>query len=57
MHNLIPRAQMQEWKHVESSIDDFEIENQKINDYYECLIECDALKQTECKRICKRILM
>ena len=53
MHNLISRAQLEEWRHV----DDVEIEDQKINHYYECLIECDALREAQCKRICRRILM
>ena len=56
MHNLISRAQLQEWNHVETSIEGFD-ETEKINDYYECLIECDSLKQNQCKRICKEILM
>lgn len=56
MHNLISRAQLQEWNHVETSIEGFD-ETEKINDYYECLIECDSLNQNQCKRICKEILM
>ena len=40
----------------EQTLDDLEIENQKLNDYYECLIECDALDQTQCKRICRNLL-
>ena len=32
-----------------------ESEIDRINDYYECLIECDDT-QTTCKRICRRIL-
>ena len=56
MHNLISRAQLQEWNHVDDSNEGFE-ETQKINDYYECLIECDSLNQNHCKRICKEILM
>ena len=36
----------------------FSVENEqdtKINDYYECLIECDNTAQ--CKKICREILM
>ena len=56
MHNLLTRNQLDEWRHFEQTLDDLEIENQKLNDYYECLIECDALDQTQCKRICKFLL-
>jgi hypothetical protein len=56
MHNLLSRAQFNEWRHLERSLDDLNLEEQKINDYYECLIECDVLKQQECKRVCKKIL-
>ena len=57
MHNLLSRAQLDEWRHFEDTLDKLSIENQKLNDYYECLIECDLLNQSECKRICRRILM
>ena len=56
MHNLLTRNQLDEWRHFEQTLDDLEVENQKLNDYYECLIECDALDQTQCKRICKILL-
>ena len=73
MHNLLSRSQLDEWRHFEDTVEkieledqlrsierkitDIENENEKLNDYYECLIECDALNQHECKRICRRILM
>lgn len=57
MKNLLSRSQFDEWRHLEETIDDLEIENKKLDDYYECLIECDALNQNECKRICRRILL
>jgi hypothetical protein len=56
MHNLLSRAQLDEWRHLERTIDDLEYEEQRISDYYECLIECDVLNQTECKRVCRKIL-
>ena len=46
MHNLLSRAQLDEWRHFEDTVDDLEIENQKLNDYYECLIECDSWTRT-----------
>jgi hypothetical protein len=56
MRNTISRNQLDEWRHFEDTVDKLEVENQKINDYYECLIECDLLG-SQCKRICRRILM
>ena len=73
MHNLLSRSQLDEWRHFEDTVEEIELEdqlrsierkitdieneNEKLNDYYECLIECDALNQHECRRICRRILM
>ncbi len=57
MHNLLSRSQLDEWRHFEDTLDELDIENQKLNDYYECLIECDSLNQSECKKICRRLLM
>ena len=57
MHNILSRGQLDEWRHFEKTITDLEIENQKINDYYECLIECDAIGNNSCKKICRKILM
>ena len=56
MHNLLSRAQFGEWRHLERTIDDLREDEQKISDYYECLIECDILRQQECKKVCKKIL-
>jgi hypothetical protein len=51
MHNLIPFNQLAEWRQ-----DDTDNQNDLVNDYYQCLIECDE-NQTVCKRICKDILL
>ena len=56
MHNLLSRSQLDEWRHFEDTIDELEAENQKLNDYFECLIECDLLDKGSCKRICSYIL-
>lgn len=51
-------AQLNEWKITEPPVDDFAVEEQeRLNDYYECLIECSSLSAPECKRICKEVLM
>ena len=57
MHNITSRNQLDEWRHFENTIDECDIEMQKLNDYYECLIECDLLNQSQCKRICRSMLM
>ena len=59
MHNLISYNQLAGWKHgvmklektLEKSIDESDL----INDYYNCLIECDDT-QSSCKRVCREIL-
>ena len=73
MHNLLSRSQLDEWRHLENTVEEIELQEQwknldkkigilelesdRLNDYYECLIECDALDQHVCKRICKEILL
>jgi hypothetical protein len=58
MHNLISYNQLAGWKQsieklsvIDQRIDDVD----NLNDYYNCLIECDE-KQHVCKRICKELL-
>ena len=55
MKNLVSYNQLDEWRHFEKTVDELEMELDLINDYYECLIECDD-DQASCKRICRRIL-
>ena len=55
MHNLISFNQLAEWKHFEETLDKCNDELDLINDYYNCLIECDD-DQVTCKRVCRRIL-
>ena len=53
MHNLIPRNQLAEWDHFNSlgyDIDEIDL----VNDYFDCLIECDSTQGT-CKRICRSL--
>ena len=45
MHNITSRNQLDEWRHFEDTIDELDLENQKLNDYYECLIDCDLTNQ------------
>lgn len=58
MHNLLSFNQLAEWRHIEKSLNSLDETNEQLdqlNDYYDCLIECDDTQQV-CKRICKEIL-
>ena len=55
MHNLVSYNQLAEWKHFEENVDRCNDELDLINDYFNCLIECDE-DQTTCKRICRNML-
>jgi len=50
MHNLMSYNQLAEWNHMDHSFE----ADQQLNDYYECLIECND-DQSSCKRICKEV--
>ena len=53
MHNLISYNQLAYWSQITTS--KTEEENELIEDYFECLSECDEDTQT-CKRVCRAIL-
>ena len=53
MHNLISHNQLAGSRHMEYMSDSH---NDLIEEYYECLIECDE-DQSTCKRICKEVLV
>ena len=59
MHNLISYNQLAGWKQsvqrLTDTLDKTLDESDLINDYYNCLIECDE-EQATCKRICRGIL-
>ena len=59
MHNLITYNQLAGWKQsfyrLNKTLDRTMEESDMINDYYDCLIECDE-DQATCKRICKALL-
>jgi len=55
MHNLVSYNQLAEWNHFEETIDRCTDELELINDYFNCLIECDDDQQT-CKRVCRSLL-
>ena len=55
MHNLISYNQLAGWIKLEKTIDEFTEQNELINDYFNCLIECDENQQS-CKRICREML-
>ena len=55
MHNLISYNQLAGWIRLEKTIDEFTEQNELMNDYFNCLIECDE-NQQQCKRICREML-
>lgn len=55
MHNLISYNQLATWNHLEKTINEYVDNEELINDYYQCLIECDE-NQQQCKRICREML-
>jgi len=59
MHNLISYNQLAGWKesfqNLGKTLDKTAEESNLINDYYNCLIECDD-NQSSCKRICREVL-
>jgi hypothetical protein len=55
MHNLISYNQLAGWEHFQETVERSNEQNDLVNDYFNCLIECDDEKQT-CKRICRELL-
>jgi len=55
MHNIISYNQLAGWTNLEETIDNFIDQQELVNDYFNCLIECDESKQT-CKKICRELL-
>lgn len=54
MHNLISFNQLASWTQTEKEFQ--EDKNQVINDYFECLTECND-DVNICRRICKEVLI
>jgi hypothetical protein len=52
MHNLVPFNQLLGWSLFESV--ESKDQNEIVNDYFQCIVECDDDQQT-CKRICRDI--
>ena len=59
MHNIISNNQLAGWKqsidHLATTLEDISDQSDVLNDYYNCLIECDD-SQHICKRICSSVL-
>ena len=55
MHNLISYNQLAAWNTLEKTVDAFIDQHEIMNDYFNCLIECDD-DQQNCKRICRNML-
>ena len=55
MHNLLSRNQLADWVHIDVNLNRCNEELDLVNDYFDCLIECDE-DQATCKRICRILL-
>ncbi len=55
MHNRISRNQLAEWVHIDIGLDKCNEELDLVNDYFDCMIECEE-DQGTCKRICRILL-
>jgi hypothetical protein len=55
MHNLISFNQLAGWLRFEKTLNESEQQNTVINEYFDCLIECDE-SQNLCKKYCRGIL-
>lgn len=57
MHNIMPRQQLTEWRHFESTVNRALEDYDTINDYFDCLIEC-SLDSTpaHCRRVCRQLI-
>lgn len=55
MHNIISRNQLVDWVNIGQSSDYSNDELDIVNDYFDCLIECDE-DHGSCKKICRRLL-
>jgi hypothetical protein len=60
MHNLISFNQLAGWRqsvfNLERTLDKCDEQSDVINDYFDCLIECDE-DQASCKKICRSLLV
>lgn len=55
MHNLISFNQLAAWKQLEPTVNEFIDQHELMNDYFNCMIDCDDNQQT-CKRVCRELL-
>ena len=55
MHNLISQNQLGSWSMTDKNLSTaYDSDVQKIDDYFDCLIECADLPNA-CRRICKNV--
>ena len=56
MHNLISQNQLGSWNMTDKNLQSaaYDSELQKIDDYFDCLIECADLPAS-CKSMCKNV--
>ena len=59
MHSLMSQNQLAAWNsHTDVPLEEKNDQDAKIDDYFECLIECeDDGDQSNCERVCKEVLV
>ena len=55
MHNLLSYAQLNGWRHFDDTLNELSDENDKLDDYFECIIECRDGDKT-CALECRALL-
>ena len=57
MHSLMSQNQLAGWKSHTEDTRSFNDQDEKIDDYFACLIECeDDESQSNCTVVCKEVL-
>ncbi len=52
-HNIISFNQLASWKESEDQLNHTD---DMINNYFECLIDCDDGTETSCRQVCSELL-
>ena len=55
MHNLLSYTQLNGWRHFDDTLNELSDENDKLDDYFECIIECRDGDKT-CALECRALL-
>jgi len=53
MHNLVSYNQLAGWNNLDKSLDSSVEQTEMVNDYFNCLVECDE-NDANSKRYCRK---